>query len=109
MNEAINYKKVCDLDDIWEGEMEVYKVDGQDVLIVHAPGGEVRAYDPICPHQNHPLIEGILEGCVLTCSAHLWEFDVVTGKGINPDDTALNAYPIKTEDEAVWVAIPSKN
>ena len=68
MAEASNFQKACDLDDVWEGEMDLFEVGGREVLIVHAPGGEVRAYDPVCPHQDHPLIEGELKDCVLTCS-----------------------------------------
>ena len=100
------YQKVCELDDVWEGEMNVFEVGEEEVLIVHSPGGEVRAYNPICPHQEHPLIEGELDNCVLTCSAHLWQFDVLSGKGINPTDTSLINYPIKIEDDVIWVAVP---
>ena len=107
MNEKPEFQKVCDLDDIWEGEMEVFDVGDDEVLIVHAPGGQVRAFHPICPHQEHPLIEGDFEKCILTCSAHLWQFDVLSGEGVNPTGTSLISYPVKTEDDAIWVAIPS--
>lgn len=106
VNEPLDYRRACDLDDVWEGEMDVFTIDGREVLIVHAPGGEVRAFHPACPHQEHPLIEGDLEGCILTCSAHLWQFDVVSGEGVNPEGVALTAYPVKTENDAVWVALP---
>ena len=106
MIDEVEYRKVCDLDQVWEGEMEVFEVDEEEVLIVHAPGGEIRAYNPICPHQEQPLIEGELENCVLTCSAHLWQFDVLSGEGINPTGTSLINYPAKTEDGAIWVAFP---
>ena len=106
MIDEVEYRKVCDLDHVWEGEMEVFEVDEEEVLIVHAPGGEVRAYNPICPHQEQPLIEGELENCVLTCSAHLWQFDVLSGEGINTTGTSLINYPVKTEDGAIWVAFP---
>ncbi|MCY3770287.1 MAG: Rieske 2Fe-2S domain-containing protein [Gammaproteobacteria bacterium] len=106
MNTGLEYQKVCELDEVWEGEMECFEVGGETVLIVHAGDGEVRAYDPACPHQGHALIEGDLEDCVLTCGAHLWQFDVVTGKGINPTDTALISYPVKMKEGAVWVAFP---
>lgn len=107
MSLAPVFQKACDLDDVWEGEMDVFEINGQEVLVVHAPGGEVRAYDPICPHQNFPLIDGELDDCVLTCSAHLWQFDVVSGDGVNPEGVSLTAYPVKVEDNAVMVALPS--
>lgn len=106
MAEASNFQKACDLDDVWEGEMDLFEVGGREVLIVHAPGGEVRAYDPVCPHQDHPLIEGELKDCVLTCSAHLWQFDVVSGNGVNPEGVSLKSYPVKVDGESVMVAFP---
>ncbi|MFC1680510.1 Rieske 2Fe-2S domain-containing protein [Pseudomonadota bacterium] len=107
MSEEPEFQKVCELDDVWEGEMDVFEVGGKEVLIVHAPGGELRAYNPICPHQDHPLVEGELDDCVLTCSAHLWQFNVVSGEGVNPTGVSLVSYPVKTDDDAIWVAVPA--
>lgn len=106
----MEYQKVCDLDDVWEGEMDVFEVGGQEVLLVRIDGGEVKAYDPICPHQDHPLIEGELdENCVLTCSAHLWQFSAASGEGVNPEGVSLNAYPVKVEGDAIFVAFPTED
>ncbi|MZR29637.1 Rieske 2Fe-2S domain-containing protein [Sneathiella sp. DP05] len=89
--------------------MDVFEVDGQEVLIVHVEGGEIRAYDPVCPHQDHPLIEGEFENCILTCSAHLWQFNAISGKGVNPEGVSLNAYPAKVENDHVYAVLPANN
>lgn len=104
----MTFKRVCTLDDVWEGEMDEFEVEGVEVLIVHADGGEVRAYHGRCPHQEHPLVEGLLEGKVLTCSAHLWQFDVVTGEGVNPEGCQLKRFPTRIEKEEVWVDVTSE-
>ena len=109
MTDDLEYHKVCELDDVWEGEMELFDVGENEVLIIHSPGMELRAYSPICPHQEFSLFDGELENCVLTCSAHLWQFDVLSGEGVNPTDTSLTSYPIKVEDEAIWVAFPEND
>lgn len=106
MSSEEHYLKVCDLDNVWEGEMDIFEVGSHEVLIVHAPDGVVRAFNPVCPHQDHPLVEGDFEKCILTCSAHLWQFDVVTGKGVNPTGTSLVSYPLKVENDAIWVVVP---
>ncbi len=105
---ASEYQKVCDLDDVWEGEMDVFEVAGQEVLLVHVEGGGMRAYDPVCPHQDFPLIDGDLdERCILTCSAHLWQFSADSGEGVNPEGVSLKAYPVKVENDAVFVVFPT--
>ena len=37
----MSFTKVCTLDDVWEGEMESFTVNGHDVLLVCAEGGDV--------------------------------------------------------------------
>lgn len=101
------FSRVCELDDIWEGEMSLYQVDGQGVLLIRVSEIEICAYDPACPHQGHSLAAGELEDCILTCPSHLWEFDAETGEGINPGGVALTAYRVKIQDGVVFVALPA--
>jgi len=99
----MGFKQVCTLDDLWEGEMESFTVDGHDILLVCADGGEIKAFQGICPHQDIPLVEGKFDGKKVICRAHLWQFDASTGKGINPDDCALAEYPVKVDGDVVLV------
>jgi toluene monooxygenase system ferredoxin subunit len=99
----MSFKKVCSKDDLWEGEMDCFEIENREVLVLHLAGGEVRAISPVCPHQDQPLVAGTLEGNVLTCSAHLWQFDATTGQGINPADARLVMYPVKVDDDDIYV------
>ncbi|PTL60017.1 Rieske (2Fe-2S) protein [Paraconexibacter algicola] len=54
-------------------------VGGRDVcLVLH--DGEIHAFDDACPHRRWPLHLGTLDGPVLQCRAHTWEWDVRTGE-----------------------------
>lgn len=97
------FKKLCTLDDLWEGEMEAFTLDGHEILLVCATGGEVRAFQNICPHQDIPLVEGKFDGKRIICRAHAWQFDADNGRGINPDDCALAQYPVRIEGEDILV------
>ena len=99
------FKKACTLDDLWEGEMTEVEIGDQLILLVWPEGGELRAYQGICPHQDIPLAEGKLEGRVVTCRAHHWTFDAATGQGINPGKCRLAEYPVKVEGDDVYVAV----
>ena len=106
MEDAVtNFVRVCSLDDLWEGEMEVFDAGEREVLLVHSEGGTVAAFDPKCPHQNFALVQGSLAGRTLTCAAHKWQFDASTGAGINPKAGKLKSYPVKVENDNVFVAV----
>ncbi|WP_114811578.1 Rieske 2Fe-2S domain-containing protein [Paraburkholderia kururiensis] len=101
----MKFQKVCTLDDLWEGEMTEAEVDGHVIVLVRPEGGEPRAFQGICPHQDIPLVEGKFDGRVLMCRAHQWTFDANTGKGINPGDCRLAEYAVKIDGDDVLVAV----
>lgn len=104
------FEKICTLDDVWEGEMAGFTCgDGTPVLLVVLEGGEVKAYQGHCPHQEIELAEGTLDGTLLTCAAHLWQFDVATGAGVNPASCRLAEYETKVVGDEVMVDVDSKS
>lgn len=97
------FKRICALDDVWEGEMSCLEIDGTEVLVVGLDGGEIKAFQAVCPHQDIPLVEGKFDGKTLICRAHQWVFDARSGEGINPGDCRLAVYPIRIEGSDVFV------
>jgi toluene monooxygenase system ferredoxin subunit len=89
-----------EIDDLWEGEMTVATIDGEQVLLVNI-GGAFRAYSNACPHQASPLNDGLLEGETLTCARHLWEFNALTGLGINPSVARLKTFSCVPRDDGI--------
>jgi toluene monooxygenase system ferredoxin subunit len=100
----VSWQLVGPLDDLWAGEMRAVTLEGQPVLLVHIEGA-VRAFADRCAHQRMPLSRGRLSGRVLTCAAHEWEYDVVTGQGVNPGGVALTPFPVQIRDGAIWVDV----
>lgn len=97
------FTRICSLDDLWEGEMESFEIDDQEVLVVCLDGGAVHAYQGVCPHQDLPLVEGTFDGVRLVCRAHQWVFEAATGKGINPATCRLAEYPVRIDGDDVYV------
>lgn len=96
------FARVCAEDDIGVGEMQAFFLDWE-VLIVRDSTGTLRAMDGICPHEDFPLVHGMLDEDVLVCANHSWCFDTTTGKGINPPTCKLDLYALKVEDGEVLV------
>jgi toluene monooxygenase system ferredoxin subunit len=91
---------VCHVDDLWEGEMTTVTVGARPILLVKI-GGEILAYQGWCPHQAHPFSEGQCEDGVLTCGAHLWQFDLTTGQGLNPRHAKLRRFPVVVDESGL--------
>ena len=98
------FQRVCAAEAIGDGDMAAFFLDWE-VLVVRDPAGRLHAMDGTCPHEDFPLVHGLLDGAVLTCANHLWSFDATTGKGINPPSCQLAMYAVKVEDGEVFVDV----
>jgi Ferredoxin subunits of nitrite reductase and ring-hydroxylating dioxygenases len=97
---------VMELDELWEGEMIGVTAGTAKVLLVNADG-DIRAYENRCPHQAWALDEGEFDGEKIICSRHLWEFEPLSGNGINPNDCSLKSFPCRVdEDGMICVSVP---
>ena len=98
------FRKLATLDDLWSGEMLALESEGQPVLLVNVDGA-ICAYADICPHLRTRLSQGSLQGTVLSCFTHGWEFDVRTGQGINPKTACLESFPVKVDNGEILVDV----
>jgi toluene monooxygenase system ferredoxin subunit len=89
-------------DSLWSGEMLGTVVNGRPVLLVNVDG-QVCAFEDRCRHLGVPLSQGRLQGRVLTCHAHEWQYDAVTGHGINPAHVRLQTFPVRMEKDSICV------
>ena len=89
---------VCHQDDVWEGEKLFTEVNGKPIIIINLEG-TLKEYQGWCPHQMTTLEDAPIDGCKLTCMSHVWEFDLNTGKGINPKHAKLRNFPLEVDEE----------
>ena len=103
------WQPVIAYDDVIEGGIN--KASGAGIpLILLQLGGELFAYEDACPHERHPLSLGELEGDILTCAKHLWEFEIRTGKHIsriNRPKCDLRSFPVRTVNGVVEIELPA--
>jgi toluene monooxygenase system ferredoxin subunit len=98
-------KRLCSAADVAEGTLKQLDVDGIAVLVARIEG-EFRAYPPLCPHMAEPLeISGVCADGVLTCTKHLWQWDMRSGAEQGMAEKKLLLYPVSREGDDVWIEI----
>jgi toluene monooxygenase system ferredoxin subunit len=103
----MSLQKIASLDDLWSGEMLSLEVAGENILLVNVDD-RIYAYSDACPHQKSRLSEGSLAGKTLRCARHHWEFDVCTGRGINPQNACLQALPVILESRDILLDLDTR-
>lgn len=97
------FQRVCKDDTIYEGGMRLVIADSHVIILAWPLGGEIRAFQGVCPHTNYPLEEAEFDGEVLTCPLHAWTWNLHTGDPVQPQESALAQYPVKVEDGVVYI------
>jgi nitrite reductase (NADH) small subunit len=99
-----NYVKMATLDNLPPGgALEVEH--GGRIFALFNVEGVISAIDGICPHQGGPLADGPLDGTLVTCPWHGWQFDVRTGKTPLNNRLKQPVFEVKVEGRDVLVAV----
>jgi nitrite reductase/ring-hydroxylating ferredoxin subunit len=122
---------VAKASDIPPGGRKIVRAGAAEVGLFNV-GGEIRAYRNVCPHAGAPVCSGRvsgtsmpsrvyeyiygMEGCILRCPWHGWEFDLRTGehlvdpqnrlKAVPVENEALERIPLDQSDGTVYVLLP---
>jgi nitrite reductase/ring-hydroxylating ferredoxin subunit len=96
--------EICGADQLWDGEMECFRAGDTTILLLKI-NGQFHAYQGHCPHQGAALAEGELEGGLLTCTAHRWQFYATNGQGVNPRSARLKCFPVRVVERKVLIEV----
>jgi toluene monooxygenase system ferredoxin subunit len=94
---------VCKLSDIPTNGIKDFVIEGGERVLVANFSERYYAYNGNCPHQGTCLAEGFFDGAVLTCSKHLWQWDITSGKPIGLAEAPLEGYQLEIEDGEIFV------
>jgi len=76
---------------------------GSTAVALANVGGSFYAVNNTCLHRGGPLGEGPLEGKVVTCPWHGWQYDVTTGKTIMNPNAGVACYATEVRGDDVFV------
>jgi 3-phenylpropionate/trans-cinnamate dioxygenase ferredoxin subunit len=77
---------------------------GEKKIAIYKVQGSFFATDNVCPHAFALLTDGFVEGDTVECPLHGAVFHIPTGKCMAaPAESDLKTYPVKVEDDRVFV------
>jgi 3-phenylpropionate/trans-cinnamate dioxygenase ferredoxin subunit len=102
MSEFVTVTRV---EDLGPGQVQVFEVEDEYVAVANVDG-QFCAFVDICTHDDGPLVEGKLEGNVVTCPRHGARFDVCSGRALSlPAITPLPTFEVRVVDGEVQVRV----
>jgi nitrite reductase (NADH) small subunit len=117
--------KVCPVADLPPGSRKLIQYRRISVGVFNVDGA-LYAMRNVCPHRGAPVCRGQitgtmlpsdpgeyeygLEGLILRCPWHAWEFDIRTGMPfMKPETYRVTTYPVSVADGTVLVTLPSRS
>ena len=98
------FLKLATLSELAAGTCKAVEAAGK-IIALYNVDGNVYALDNTCLHRGGPLGEGTLNGDVVTCPWHLWEYNVRTGEKVNSPAVKVATYPVQVEGNDIKVAV----
>lgn len=96
------FQRAAGHDEIPPGQIREFDVSGKAVAIANV-NGKLFAINSIYLHHGGPLGEGDLEGSLVSCPWHGWQYDVTTGKLTQQPDTGVECYPVELREGDIFV------
>ncbi len=101
-----NWTRVARVQDVPRGTTREV-IAGDRVVALANVEGQIYALDGVCPHQGGPLGEGELQGSILTCPWHGWQFDVCTGQHCLSRTLVQPGFAVRVEGDEIFIQIDS--
>ncbi len=80
---------------------------GENRVALFNVAGEFYAVDDVCIHAGGPLGAGPLDGEIVTCPWHGWQFNVKKACAAMSEEVKIPKYDVKVSGEEVYVSLHS--
>ncbi|MGC2673102.1 MAG: Rieske 2Fe-2S domain-containing protein [Candidatus Acidiferrum sp.] len=98
------FARAAKVAEVPSGTIHQFQVEGKPVALANV-AGNFYAINDVCVHRGGPLGEGELEGKVVTCPWHGWQYDVTSGKVIQNPSMGVSCYPTEVRGDEIFVNI----
>ena len=77
--------------------------NGIPILLIRKEGNEIYALTNKCAHMACPLSAGAIEGYIIKCPCHDWEFDIRTGEFLNAKEIKIPVFEWKLKEGKIFI------
>ncbi|MBI3449061.1 MAG: Rieske 2Fe-2S domain-containing protein [Acidobacteria bacterium] len=99
-----SFVKAAKASELKSGDARVVEINGKACALFNVEG-KFYSIDNTCVHRGGPLGEGFLDGDVVTCPWHAWQYDVTTGACRTNPGLAVACHEVKVEGDDVLIAV----
>ncbi len=96
------YIKVAKMNEMPPGTCREFHANGKVIALFNV-NGQFYATDNTCLHRGGPLGQGVLEGEVVTCPWHGWQYNVTTGETVFNEQMKVETFEVKVEGDDIIV------
>ncbi len=100
----LRWYRVAELDELPEGRVKTVVAGTRSLALTHVDG-EYGALDNHCPHQGGPLGEGSIEGGLLRCPWHGYDYCPLTGDSPGGFGDSVPTHPIDLREDGIYVGL----
>jgi len=101
----MEWVKLATVEDFAYRRIKSYSVIGRKIGIVKREDGTFFAIEVGCKHQGADLTLGRLNGMVLTCPRHGWQYDLESGQCLNRNSAPLRRHAVEVTEGEIWVSL----
>lgn len=94
------------MEELPPGTVRELYIEGKAVAVANV-GGKIYAINNTCLHRGGPLGQGLLEGKVVTCPWHGWQFDVTSGRAVQNPAAGVDCYAAEIRGQDVFIDLGS--
>ncbi len=99
-----NFVRAASLSELPPGTCRAVEVNGRTLALFNVQG-TIYCLDNTCLHRGGPLGEGTLEGEVVTCPWHMWQYNVRTGENLDDPSLKVASFPVVVEGDDIKVGL----
>ena len=98
------FSRAAKQDFVPPGSIREVQVEQRTIALANVDG-RFYAIENAFLHRSGPLGQGDLQGCVVSCPWHGWQYDVTSGRVTFNPEMKIATFPVELRDGEIWVDV----